>query len=63
MDRSEQLLTLLRHARNSGSLSGRQWMRLVGTLTSMDSQVPLADCIGDLYNSVSMGTGTAEDIL
>ena len=71
-DRWKRLLTLLRHARNASSLCARQWIRLVGTLMSMDSQVPLdrlhrrpiqlsfRDCSDRRKWSVSADTACAE---
>ena len=41
LDRWKRLLALLRIFLRSRSLPARTWMRLLGTLTSMDSQVPL----------------------
>ena len=44
-DRWRRLTKLIRQFMRAKSLSARLWMRLIGTLTSMDSQVPL----GRLY--------------
>ena len=40
-DRWKRLLALLKFFKKAPAPTARQWMRLIGTLTSMDSQVPL----------------------
>lgn len=41
MDRWKRLLGLLQRFLKSKALTARMWMRLIGTMTSMDTQVPL----------------------
>ena len=51
-------MTLLRHAGDSGFLSARQWMRLISTLMSMDSQVPDVDGLSGALGQIALATYT-----